>query len=119
MIMEQQPQSVQTGQRLFLLGLFAVIGVEAAYTVVTASKWFEWTSLLMGVGAFLGTLYLTNRLYDGDQQALSLLRVLACAVLGLLAVGLVLFLAGYVGSARLLGVNIVWLTCVKMAAYGR
>jgi len=101
MIMEQQPQSVQTGQRLFCWDCLRSSASKRLHSR-HGQQMVRVDQLADGRRRFPGTLYLTNRLYDGDQQALSWLRILACAVLGLLAVGLVLFLAGYVGPARLL-----------------
>ena len=118
MMMEQQPQRVQMGERLFLLSLFAVIGVETVTTIITATNWFEWTSLALGVGAFLAILHFAARIYDGDGKSLGLLRLLVCIILALSGLGLVLLLAGNQTMARMLGVNLVWLTCLKMTLYG-
>src|SRR5437016_1827695 len=66
---EQQPQRRDLGQRFFLLGIFAVMVAEVVCTLVNIGQWFHWSSLVLGVVASVGIIYLGNWLYTGDKTA--------------------------------------------------
>src|SRR5882724_5279647 len=64
---DQQSQRADLGQRVYLLGIFAILVVEAISTITNVGMWFEWTSLVLGAVSCVGILYLGNWLYTGDK----------------------------------------------------
>jgi hypothetical protein len=118
---EQSPPRTDLGQRFFLLGVFAILVVEAILTVVNFAQWFEWSSLALGVVAGILILYLGNWLYTGDKTALTVMRIWIVLQLVLVLVAVLVTLAGAPADSTLprhLGINMMWQGWLKLAAYG-
>src|SRR5439155_17352944 len=107
------------GQRVYMLGIFAILVVEAISTITNVGMWFEWTSLVLGTVACVGILYLGNWLYTGDKTALLVMRVWVAVELTLVLIAVVLLGGEGPGPAvaRHLGVNVWWEGLLKIAAY--
>jgi hypothetical protein len=111
---------IDVGERYLVLGVFTTLVTETVYQLLTAGMFFTWPSLIVGVVSVLAIIFLANWLYTGSLQARKV--ALAWVSLQLLWVvgGLGLLLSGSPtgpSTARLMGVNIVWLACIKLAAY--
>src|SRR5439155_905006 len=87
---DQQAQRIDLGQRVYMLGIFAILVVEAISTITNVGMWFEWTSLVLGTVACVGILYLGNWLYTGDKTALLVMRVWVAVELTLVLIAVVL-----------------------------
>jgi len=116
-----EPQSPPSdlGQRLFLLGVFAVLVAEVIVTVANVGQWFEWTSCLLGVIACLGMLYLGNWLYTGNRTALTVTRIWVAIQLAVVLAGVIALSETPADSAipRHLGINAFWQGYLKLAVY--
>src|SRR4051812_26858484 len=114
---EPQPTSSDLGQRFFVLGIFAILVVEAGTTIINIGQHAEWTSSALGVLFCFVILYLGNWLYRGDKTALMWTRIWVVLQIAVVAMGVTHFseepdLAVLV---RHHGVIAVWQGVLKLA----
>jgi hypothetical protein len=117
---EQQQQRIDLGQRLFLLGIFAVTVCELVGIFVNLGPTFAWTSLLLNGFATVFIVYLGNWLYSGDKTALAVARTWVPLMAIVAGFGLACQWAEltHPDFGRYVGITAVWLGLLKFIVYG-
>jgi hypothetical protein len=118
---ESDTQRSDLGQRFFLLGVFAILVVEALATIVNVGQAFTWTGTVLGIIATIGVLYLGNWLFTGDRSALSAMRGFVVIELILAAVALAMLVSDMPSDSPIpahLNVSASWQGWLKVIAYG-
>jgi hypothetical protein len=111
---------IDVGERYLVLGVFTTLVTETVYQVLTAGMFFTWSSLIFGVVSVLAIIFLAHWLYTGSLQARKVAIAWVSFQILWVVVGLALLLSGpgRQHTVWLMGVNVVWLACIKLAAYG-
>src|SRR5262245_55955602 len=112
-------ERLEIGEKSFVGAILAVLATEAAMTIITNGTHFSWIGLLLGVFGFCLVLFLANRLYAGNRQAL----VVALAWVGFqivfaaLALGLMMSSAHGAETAAQIGAPMAWPVVFKAVVY--
>jgi hypothetical protein len=119
---EQQSQRIDLGQRLFLLGIFAILVTEALATIVNIGVAFTWTGAVLGIVSAVVILYLGNRLYGGDKAALTATRAWVVLEIMLVLTAVAILLSETPAEATMpiavhLNISAAWQGWLKLAAY--
>ena len=113
------PERLEIGEKCFVTGVMAVLGLEALLTIVTCGLHFSWIGLILGVAGFCLVLYLANQLYAGNRQA----QTIALGWIGFQILYAVFALYLMVSSPRgeelaaSIGAPVAWTVIVRALGY--